>query len=144
MENYHHFKKDVFSRFAKWTSSFLGQPKAFAMAVLIIAGWALVGPIFHFSDTWQLIINTSTTIVTFLMVFVIQNSQNRDSASIQIKLDELIRAVDAAHNSLLDLENLSQEQLEKMREHYSKLAGKARDTLDKKLQEEDPFETWDQ
>ena len=89
-----------FTRFAKWTSRAAGHPATFAIAVLIILVWAATGPIFEFSDTWQLVINTSTTIITFLMVFLIQNTQNRDSAAMQLKLDELIRAINGAHNAL--------------------------------------------
>src|SRR6266704_7173291 len=101
-----------FSRFAKWTSSKLGHPLAFFIAVLIIVVWALAGPIFHFSDTWQLVINTGTTIITFLMVFLIQNTQNRDSEAMQVKLDELIRATGGCHNAVLDIEELSEEELD--------------------------------
>lgn len=98
----------------------------FMIALAIIALWALTGPIFHFSDTWQLVINTSTTIVTFLMVFLIQNTQNRDTEALQIKLDELIRAIEGAHNALLDLEELDEEELEEIRSDYLKLAEAAR------------------
>src|SRR5512145_3400551 len=96
------------------------------LAVVVILVWAITGPIFGFSDTWQLVINTATTIVTFLMVFVIQNTQNRDGEAIQIKLDELIRAVDGAHNSLLDLEELREDELETIRKRYLELADDAR------------------
>src|SRR5438045_256747 len=92
----------LFSRFAKWMSKTLGHPLAFGTAVLIVIIWAMVGPIFHFSDTWQLVINTGTTIITFLMVFLIQNSQNRDSEATQVKLNELIRALKGADNNILD------------------------------------------
>src|SRR5512132_3465898 len=104
-----------FTRFAKWTSHQTGRPIAFGSAVLLILLWAVTGPIFHFSDTWQLVINTSTTIITFLMVFLIQNTQNRDSEAIQVKLDELIRAVEGAHNAMIDLEELDDEELETIR-----------------------------
>src|SRR5216110_2028983 len=107
-----------FSDFAKWTSSKLGHPLAFFVAVLIIVVWALAGPIFHFSDTWQLVINTGTTIITFLMVFLIQNTQNRDSEAIHLKLDELIRALNGAHNALLDLEELGQGDLDKIHKEF--------------------------
>jgi low affinity Fe/Cu permease len=101
----------------------------FMIAVTIIALWAITGPIFHFSDTWQLVINTSTTIVTFLMVFLIQNTQNRDAEVMQIKLDELIRAIESAHNALLDLEELNDEEIDLVRADYEKLAQKARAEL---------------
>ena len=91
--------------------------------------WIVTGPLFHFSDTWQLVINTGTTIVTFLMVFLIQNTQNRDSEALQVKLDELIRAIDGAHNALLDMEELEDEELDRIRLNYSKLAKKARAEL---------------
>ena len=111
----------AFRRFAEATARQSGRPATFLAAVLIVAVWAASGPFFHFGDTWQLVINTGTTIITFLMVFLIQNSQNRDSAALQIKLDELIRAT-AAHNSLLDLEEVDEETLERIRENYRKLA----------------------
>ena len=115
-----------FSRFAKASSRFTGRPLSFTLAVGVVFAWLLTGPIFHFSDTWQLVINTATTIVTFLMVFMIQNTQNRDTEAIQIKLDELIRATQGAHNALLDLEELDEEMLDQFRGQYAALARKAR------------------
>jgi low affinity Fe/Cu permease len=120
-----------FTRFTKFTAHLTGQPFSFAMAVLIIAAWAITGPLFDFSDTWQLIVNTSTTIITFLMVFIIQNTQNRDTAAMQLKLDELIRATQGAHNALLDLEKIDDEQFERYRRSYEKLAAAARKKLAK-------------
>ena len=99
------------------------------IAVVVILAWVITGPIFGFSDTWQLVINTGTTIVTFLMVFLIQNTQNRDSEAIQIKLDELIRAVKGAHNALLDLEELEDEEIDRLRDHYEMIAERARKDL---------------
>jgi low affinity Fe/Cu permease len=103
---------ETFRRIADRISHWVGTPLAFALATLGIIGWALTGPIFGFSDTWQLIINTTTTIITFLMVFLIQNTQNRDARAIQLKLDELIRATKGARNALIDLENASDKELE--------------------------------
>ncbi|WEN16911.1 low affinity iron permease family protein [Rhodanobacter sp. AS-Z3] len=110
-----------FRRFAEATARYSGRPFTFLAAALIVVIWAATGPLFDFGDTWQLVINTGTTIITFLMVFLIQNSQNRDSAALQIKLDELIRAT-AAHNSLLDIEDVDEETLERIRDNYRKLA----------------------
>lgn len=118
-----------YAHFAKWAARFSGRPTTFTLAVGIIAAWIITGPLFHFSDTWQLVINTATTIVTFLMVFLIQNTQNRDTEAIQIKLDELIRATKGAHNALLDLEELEENQLDQFRNHYEKLASEARTQL---------------
>jgi low affinity Fe/Cu permease len=118
-----------YSRFAKNAAHFCGQPRTFALAVSVIAVWVVTGPIFHFSDTWQLVINTGTTIITFLMVFLIQNTQNRDTQAIQIKLDELIRATVGAHNSLLDLEELEEEALVVFRQKYQALAALAREQM---------------
>jgi|SRR5215213_7462574 len=118
-----------FTRAAKWASRAAGRPITFMIAVAIILLWAITGPIFHFSDTWQLVINTGTTIITFLMVFLIQNTQNRDTEAIQIKLDELIRAVESAHNALLDLEELDDEELDSIRKDYLDLAQAARAKL---------------
>ena len=122
-------KKTAYSRFAKAAAHFCGQPRVFTLAVGIIALWITTGPMFHFSDTWQLVINTGTTIITFLMVFLIQNTQNRDTEAIQLKLDELIRATKGAHNMLLDLEELEQEQLDEFKLKYQTLAEMARKGL---------------
>src|SRR5438552_18594353 len=107
---------DLFRVFARRSSMVLGSAWAFTLAIVIIVVWGLTGPAFHFSDTWQLIINTSTTIVTFLMVFAIQNTQNRDAKAVHLKLDELIRAVQGARNRLVDLEKLSDDELKKLEE----------------------------
>jgi low affinity Fe/Cu permease len=115
-----------FTRFAKWTARMTGRPVTFMVAVTVIIVWAVIGPVFGFSDTWQLVINTGTTIVTFLMVFLIQNTQNRDAEAIQIKLDELIRAIKGANNALLDLEELEEEELDGIRANYEKIAEQAR------------------
>jgi low affinity Fe/Cu permease len=123
--------EQFFSRTAKWTARATGHPAAFGLAALLIVVWALTGPLFGFSDTWQLVINTGTTIATFLMVFLIQNTQNRDTAALQLKLDELIRVQESAHNALLDLEELSEGELEKVRGRYEALAREAREDLRK-------------
>jgi low affinity Fe/Cu permease len=120
-----------FTSFAKAASHAAGRPTAFCAAIALILLWSLSGPLFGFSDTWQLVINTSTTIVTFLMVFLIQNTQNRDSEAIQVKLDELIRAFDGAHLALLDLEELEDDELDRVRDGYRKLAEVARRDLRK-------------
>ncbi len=129
------YPDSLFTRFAKWTSRAAGHPATFAVAALIILVWAVTGPIFGFSDTWQLVINTSTTIITFLMVFLIQNTQNRDSAAMQLKLDEVIRAMHGAHNGLLDLEELSDEELDKIKSDYEALARKSREELRRGLKD---------
>jgi len=115
-----------FTRFAKATARASGQPLAFTLAVLVVAAWAISGPLFHWSDTWQLVINTGTTIVTFLMVFLIQSTQNRDAEAVQVKLDELLRISPGAHNVLMNLEELEEHELERIRAVYVKLAEKAR------------------
>ena len=120
-----------FDKLAQWTAAHAGRASTFCLALAVIVVWAVSGPVFGFSDTWQLIINTGTTIVTFLMVFLIQNSQNRDGAALQIKLDELIRALEGAENALLDLEELSDAELEEIRLEYEALAETARKELDK-------------
>jgi low affinity Fe/Cu permease len=119
-----------FTRFAKQTAHVTGQPYTFALAVLVIGAWAITGPIFGFSDTWQLVVNTGTTIITFLMVFLIQSTQNRDAEAVHIKLDELLRVTPGAHNVLMDLEELEEAELERLRAAYVKLAERARDTED--------------
>jgi low affinity Fe/Cu permease len=118
--------KSWFSRFAKASARYAGKPLTFMIVVLIIVVWAIAGPIFGFSDTWQLMINTGTTIITFLMVFLIQNTQNRDSEAMQVKLDELIRVTKGAQNALLDLEELEEEELDVIRDRYEKIAERAR------------------
>jgi low affinity Fe/Cu permease len=123
------YRTSPFSRFANWTARASGHPTAFAMAAAVIVGWLVTGPAFAFSDTWQLVINTGTTIVTFLMVFLIQNTQNRDGAAVQLKLDEIIRALQGAHNALLDLEELPERDLAMFRRRYEELARKARQDL---------------
>lgn len=120
-------KSSWYFRFSKAASRFAGRPIVFALAIATIVVWAVSGPMFGFSDTWQLVINTGTTIVTFLMVFVIQNTQNRDTEAMQVKLDELIRATAGAHNALLDLEELEEKELDGFRDKYHALAAAARE-----------------
>ncbi|TXL71718.1 low affinity iron permease family protein [Vineibacter terrae] len=117
---------DWFSRFATRVAHTVGRPVVFALACIAVVAWAAIGPFVGFSDVWQLTINTGTTIVTFLVVFLIQNTQNRDSAAVQIKLDELLRATAEAHNSLLNLEELSEQDIETFRQRYIRLASMAR------------------
>src|SRR3954462_6026999 len=117
--------RDAFRCFAQRSSSVLGSAWSFCGAVLIIVVWLVTGPTFHFSDTWQLIINTATTVVTFLMVFLIQNTQNRDAKAMHLKLDELIRAVKNARNELVDLENLSDEELKRLEEQFRRMRERA-------------------
>src|SRR4051812_23776365 len=119
----------AFKVFAKWTARITGKPITFVLAFTVIVVWAVTGPIFGYSDTWQLVINTGTTIVTFLMVFLIQNTQNRDTGAMQTKLDELIRAIEGAHNALLDLEELDESEIEQIRSDYGTLAEEARHAL---------------
>ena len=133
--------RSMFTRVAAWIATAAGQPVTFISALLIIIIWAISGPLFHYSDTWQLIINTGTTIVTFLMVFLIQNSQNRDAAAMQAKLDELLRAVDKAREKFIGIEHLTDQQIELVRtalERYAKDAGgkdkTADDTVDRLLE----------
>ncbi|TMG84842.1 MAG: low affinity iron permease family protein [Betaproteobacteria bacterium] len=123
-------KNSWYSWFAKAAAHLCGRPRVFVLAVGVVVVWVATGPIFDFSDTWQLAINTGTTIVTFLMVFLIQNTQNRDTEAIQVKLDELIRSTKGAHNELLDLEELDEETLDRFRAKYAALASAARAQLD--------------
>ena len=122
-------QKNIFGRFANAVANASGQPTGFVLALLVVLIWGITGPYFHYSDTWQLVINTGTTIVTFLMVFLIQNTQNRDSKAMQIKLDELIRATEGTHNVLLDLEELGERDLTHIRQRYLEIARHAREAL---------------
>ncbi len=124
-------RPSLFDRFAKWSARKTGQSIGFALAIGVVLVWLATGPIFQFSDTWQLVINTGTTIVTFLMVFLFQSTQNRDTAAIHVKLDELIRAVQGAHNALLDLEELGEDELGRIRSSYERLAELAREEIKK-------------
>ncbi len=134
--------KKLFHKFAAVIATSAGSPWAFLLAVLVIVVWAITGPIFNFSDTWQLVINTGTTIVTFLMVFLIQNTQNRDGVAIQLKLDELIRAVEGARTSLVDLEDLSDEEILRLKKEFERLhqreAAMTPDAEVEQLKEADP------
>jgi low affinity Fe/Cu permease len=127
---------DAFRVFARHWSMILGTAWSFAGALLVIVVWGLTGPMFHFSDTWQLVINTGTTIVTFLMVFLIQNTQNRDAKAMHLKLDELIRAIQGARNRLVDLEDLSDDELKKLQEQFALLKKKAEREPDRESDEE--------
>ncbi len=118
-----------FGQLARRISRLAGRPATFLIALLLVLAWGISGPLFQFSDTWQLVINTATTIATFLMVFLIQNTQNRDTEALQIKLDELLRVSAGAHNALLDLEELEEDELEKIRAGYARLARRAREEL---------------
>jgi low affinity Fe/Cu permease len=122
-------RRSWFTRLTKGTAHATGRPVAFTLAASAIVAWALTGPLFHYSITWQLVINTGTTIVTFLMVFLIQSTQNRDAEAVQVKLDELIRAIGTAKNELLDLEELEEDDLNRLRQTYGDLARTARDQL---------------
>lgn len=125
----HRSSRRPFMHFARWSAGALGHPIAFSLACFLVFSWALSGRFFGYSDEWQLVINTGTTIATFLMVFLIQNSQNRDSAAMQIKLDELIRSDKDAHNALLDLEELTERELNEIKRRYELLAERARIAL---------------
>jgi low affinity Fe/Cu permease len=123
---------DAFHKVAKETANAVGRPTAFIIALGVIALWLLTGPLFHFSDTWQLIINTATTIVTFLMVFLIQNTQNRDAQAMHLKLDELLRATRAARNTLVDVEELSEQDLKELQAEFHRLRQLAEEELKKR------------
>ena len=125
-------KASFFGRFSRWVAAVTGRPKTFVLACAIIVIWATTGPLFDFSDTWQLVINTGTTIITFLMVFLIQSTQNRDTEALQIKLDELIRAAKGARNEVIDLEEMDEESLEKIRKEYLELAEHARRHIERR------------
>lgn len=138
--------RDSFRRFSQRTSEAVGSPLAFITALVILLGWAFSGPLFHFSDTWQLVINTATTIVTFLMVFLIQNTQNRDAKALHLKLDELIRSSYGARNTMVSLEELSDEDLEHLQsqfrrisEHYAHIADRAEEVAEV-IEEEKPLD----
>jgi low affinity Fe/Cu permease len=120
----------IFDKAAQWTAQQCGRPPIFALACGTVILWGMSGPIFKFSDTWQLVINTGTTIITFLMVFLIQNTQNRDTEALQIKLDELIRAVEPARNRLIDLEDLTEEEMDRIKADLVRLARKAKEDPD--------------
>jgi len=121
--------KGGFRKFARWAARWTGRPIAFVFAAIFIIIWLVTGPIFHYSDTWQLVVNTATTIITFLMVFLIQNTQNRDSEAVQLKLDELLRSTEGAHNALLEIEELSEEELDEIKHCYAVIAKRALEDL---------------
>lgn len=123
---------DLFRKVATKVSAIVGSPTAFVTSILIIITWALLGPANHYSDTWQLIINTGTTIVTFLMVFLIQNTQNRDAKALHIKLDELIRSIKTARNTMVDIENMSDKDLEVLHNEFQELHRKSHEALEKR------------
>jgi low affinity Fe/Cu permease len=133
--------RDVFRVFARRSSAMLGSAWAFAAAVIVIFVWLITGPAFHFSDTWQLIINTATTIITFLMVFLIQNTQNRDAKAVHLKLDELIRAIKDARNELVDLEALSDEELQKLEAQFRRMRQRAENDDASPSRHADPAES---
>ena len=133
---------NLYTEIAKSISRITGRPSTFSLAVLVIIIWMVSGPFFAFSDTWQLVINTGTTIITFLMVFLIQNTQNRDTAAIQLKLDELVRAHQGAHNAILDLEELDDALIEAFRARYRALASEAREKLARGETDTDTPDPW--
>src|SRR5215213_5021127 len=130
--------RERFRKFAQSTSQFVGTPWTFSVACLVIVAWAACGPMFHFSDTWQLVINTSTTIVTFLMVFLIQSTQNRDTRAVHLKLDELIRAMKGARNKLVNLESMTDEELDKLQKEFERECGARKQGKQKHSHKETP------
>ncbi|MEY3385366.1 MAG: hypothetical protein RIR53_177 [Bacteroidota bacterium] len=130
-------RPSIYGRFAKAVARFAGRPVTFAWALLVIVMWLVSGPLFGFSDTWQLVINTATTIVTFLMVFLIQNTQNRDTEALHLKLDELIRVTHGAHNRMLDLEEMEEKSLDELRRRYEALAKAARQDSERGVSDTD-------
>ncbi len=130
--------RDVFNDISKWSATWMGSPSAFVWSVLIVVAWAVTGPYFHYSDTWQLVINTGTTVLTFLAVFLIQNTQNRDAKAIHLKLDELIRAVEGARNHFVDLESLSDDELEKIAAEFSNFREVAKRLVDRRHEQKIP------
>ena len=122
---------DLFRQFAATASRWVGSPIAFMVAALVIVAWAALGPMFEYSDTWQLVVNTATTVVTFLMVFLIQNTQNRDARAIHLKLDELIRGLQGARNHLLDLENMTDAELDDLQREFQRLRRRAEPRITK-------------
>ena len=126
-----------FPAFARQLSSWTGRSSTFVLAVVLVAAWAVTGPVFHYSNTWQLVINTATTVVTFLMVFLIQHTQNRDTQAMHIKLDEIIRATQGSHNAILDLEDMDEEELAEHHRRYAELAERARQALQRGGQDVD-------
>jgi low affinity Fe/Cu permease len=122
----HHDHRNILSRLATLATTWTGSTAAFVTAVLVVVIWLVTGPLFHFSDTWQLVINTGTTVVTFLMVFLIQRSQNKDALAVQLKLDEIVAALEGASNRLISIEDLSEEELKVLRIHYQRLAEMAK------------------
>jgi len=131
----HAYPRTGFGNLASKTAHWVGHPAGFFLAFAVVVAWLVTGPLFRFSDTWQLVINTATTVITFLMVFLIQNTQNRESRALQVKLDELIRAAEGAHNALLDLEDLTDQELLEIRRQYVALAQRARADLKKGLKD---------
>ncbi len=124
--------RDVFHRLSTFVSNAVGSPYSFVLAIIVILAWAISGPIFKFSDTWQLVINTGTTIITFLMVFLIQNTQNRDSKAVHLKLDELLRATRSARNQIINVEDMSDEELESLHTEFSEFHQKTASALERR------------
>lgn len=124
-----HYRRSVFTRIAAKAAQWTGNPLALVAALTVVLAWAITGPIFDYSDTWQLIINTGTSVITFLMVFLIQSAQNRDTKALQLKLDELLRTTEGAHTALMDLEELEEKELDAVRAKYQRIAAQGRKSL---------------